>query len=705
MSASGATTTIGGLDGLIAMATRGRSTTILALGLMTIIAMMVLPVPPILLDIGLTLSFGLAILVFTVTLFIERPLDFSSFPTVLLGALMLRLALNVSSTRLIIGEGHTGPDAAGSVIHGFAMFVMHGNIFLGLVVFGVIMIVNFMVITKGAGRMAEVGARFALDGMPGKQLAIDSDVAAGAISHDEARERRRIEQEETTFFGSLDGASKFVKGDAVAGLLITLLNLVVGIGMGVGAHNLSVGEAVETYSILTVGDGLVSQIPAVVISVAAALLLSKGGAAGAADKVLMRQLTAHPLAVLTVAGCMAFFAFVPGLPFAPFIVAATLLGVVGFHLNRELEKKAAAPKKDDTPAVSSERLLGDLMTLDEIQVEFATDLVPLALDMATGLEMRVAKIRNHIAAEFGFIVPPIRLTDNIDLEPGAYVIWVQGVEAARFRLAVDKLLILADESELLPFDGERVEEPVYGAPARWISAQHRNAASAHGCPVIEPTEVIATHLLETIKANFGRLMTRRAVRKILDEYVRTSDPGRAAANRQILDEFIPDKVPVETAQAVLRRLLEENVSIRNLPVILEAIAEARSFASNPDRIAEHVRRRLSRQITASLRDVEGRIPIIQLSGDWETLFARHETANEAQERDVALPPEDFNRLARSISDQLRKAAEKKHFPAVITFRERRRFIRDVMHAKGIRNPVIAYDELDPQSKPFLVGAA
>jgi len=694
----------GRLAALGAFAEHSGSTTLMAVGLIGVIAMMVLPVPPIVLDLGLTLSFALAILVFAVTLFIERPLDFSSFPTVLLSTLMLRLALNISSTRLIIGEGHTGPDAAGSVIQGFASFIMGGNIFLGLVVFCVIMIVNFMVITKGAGRMAEVGARFALDGMPGKQLAIDSDVAAGAISNEEARERRRIEQEETTFFGSLDGASKFVKGDAVAGLLITMLNLVVGMGMGVGVHGLSVGEAVETYSVLTVGDGLVSQIPAVVISVASALLLSKGGAAGAADKALLRQMTAHPFAILTVAGCMALFAFVPGLPFAPFMVGAAALGWFGIRLHQSAEAKKAAPPAAEKP-FASERLLGDLLNLDEIQVEFAADLIPLALDMATGLETRVAKIRNHVAAEFGFIVPPIRLTDSADLPSGVYVIWVQGVESARFCLKADKILVLVDETEILPFDGQNVEEPVYGAPARWISPSHRQEAVALGYPVIEPTEVLATHLLETIKANFGRLMTRRAMRKIMDEYGKTSDPVRSIANRQIVDEFIPEKMPIELAQAVLRRLLEENISIRNLPVILEAIAEAKSFSSNPDRIAEHVRRRLSRQITASLKNDLGQVPIIQLSTEWEEVFSRYEIVNDSQEKDVALPPEEFNRLTRSISDQLRKASAEKLYPAIITFRERRRFIREVAHAKGIKNPVIAYDELDPQSKPLLVGQA
>ncbi len=694
-----------GVKKRLALSSEG-TTAILAAGLMAVIAMMVLPLPSVFLDLGLTFSFALAILVLSVVIFIDRPLDFSAFPTVLLASLMLRLALNISSTRLIIGEGHTGPDAAGSVIHGFAMFVMGGNIFVGLVVFGVIMIVNFMVITKGAGRMAEVGARFALDGMPGKQLAIDSDVAAGAISHEEAKERRRIEQEETTFFGSLDGASKFVKGDAVAGLLITLLNLVIGMAMGVAAHNLSLADAVETYSILTVGDGLVSQIPSVIISVAAAMLLSKGGAAGPADRALLKEFGAHPVAILTVAGCLLLFAFVPGLPFAPFFMGALFLGGVGAYLyrQREVERRRARTK----PAVEVkpvEKPIGDLISLDEIKVEFAPDLVPLALDAASGLEARVSKIRNFLAGEFGFIVPPVRLTDDGAKAPGEYVIKVQGVDASSFRLEVDRVLVLVDNGLHSSLTGTDVEEPVYRAPARWVDPSAREHAIALGLPVVEPAEVLATHLLETIKANFGRLMTRRAARKILDEFSNTSDPARNSSNKQLLDEFVPDKAPVEVVQGVFRLLLEEGVSIRNVGAIVEAVAEARPWCSSTEQIAEFVRRRLSRQITASLKNDEGAIPLVQISPDWEGLFSEYEVTRDNHEKDVALPPEDFNRLAHSVSSQLKLAASQDVYAGVVTFAERRRFVRTVLHAKGINNPVLSYEELDPAVRPSLVGVA
>ncbi len=682
-----------------------RSTALVAFGLLGTIVMMIVPTPPLLLDIGLTISFALAILILTITLFIERPLDFSSFPALLLGSLMLRLSLNVSSTRLIIGEGHTGPDAAGSVINGFAMFIMGNNIFLGLVVFSVLLIVNFMVITKGAGRMAEVGARFALDGMPGKQLAIDSDVAAGAISHADAKERRRIELEETNFFGSLDGASKFVKGDAIAGLLITALNLVVGLGVGLIVHDLTFDEAISTYAILTVGDGLVSQIPAVIISVAAALLLSKGGASGAVDRAILHQLGAHPAAIATVGIVMAVFAFMPGLPFGLFIVGAIGLCGTAFLLrSRGKAAQARSAAIEVTQNAAAARPLGDLIDVDEIHLEFAADLIPLALDRTRGLEERIGKIRTYVAAEYGFIVPPVRLTDNRSLKSGQYVLRVQNVEAARDTLRADMALVIADSPDEIGIDGEDVREPVYGAPARWIARDRCGEAMAAGLTVVEPIEVLSTHILETLKQNFGRLMNRRAVRRILDEYVKTSDAERATANRRLIDEFVPEKTPVETIQAVFRLLLEEMVSIRNVPLILEAIADARAHATSNEQIVELVRQRLNRQITTPLRDEDGRLPLIQIASHWEELFVRHEIARDGR-TDVALPPEEFNKLAKSIGEQIAASASRQATPALVTFANRRRFLKSLVHAKGMRASVLSYDEIDPAARPMLVGIA
>ncbi len=680
-------------------------TILLALVLMAIIVMMILPMPSWVLDVGLAASFALAILMFTITLFVDRPLEFSAFPTVLLASLMLRLSLNVSSTKLIIGQGHTGTGAAGNVIEGFANFVMGGSVFMGLVVFGVLIIVNFIVITKGAARMAEVGARFALDGMPGKQLAIDSDMSAGAIDHAEAKARREREQAETTFFGSLDGASKFVKGDAVAGLLITLLNLVMGLIMGVAVHGMPIGEAFNTYSILTVGDGLVSQIPAVIISIASALLLSRGGTKGSADLELVAQLGRYPPALATVAVLMALFALVPGLPFLPFIIGALVLGAAAWSVHRTAKRKEILAQKPDTSEDLQPRKtpIGDLLDLDDIHVEFAPDLVSMVLDPATGLDARIANMRTHVATAFGLILPEIRLTDDASLPAGTYVIKVQGVEQVRDRLFPDRALALLPEGlDVLPA-GEDVSEPVYGAPARWISNDAQEEAALSGITIVSATEVLATHLLEVIKQNFPRLLTLKALRRLLDEFVNLSDDERAQANRRMLDELVPDKVPVDLLLTIMRMLLEERVSIRNLPLILEATAEARQMYQLAEAMCEHVRQRLGFQLVAELKRDNGTIPLIQLAPEWEQAFNTYQIEGERGQGDVALPPEEFNRLANGVAEKLAKASETGIYPAIAAPRHRRRFLRTVLSAKGITNPVLSFEEIGTEARPSLVG--
>ena len=679
-------------------------TVLLALALMTVIVMMILPMPAWVLDVGLATSFALAILIFTLTLFIERPLDFSSFPTILLAALVLRLSLNVSSTKLIIGQGHTGPNAAGDVIEGFANFVMGGSIFLGLVVFGVLLIVNFMVITKGAARMAEVGARFALDGMPGKQLAIDSDMSAGAIDHQQAKERREREQQETTFFGSLDGASKFVKGDAVAGLLITLLNLVMGLIMGVIVHGMPISSAFETYAILTVGDGLVTQIPAVIISIASALLLARGGAQGATDNAIFSQLGRHPAALGTVAGLMVLFALVPGLPFLPFILGAGVLGYTAYSVHRKQKAQQAAavtPTPEDETPVS--QAIGDILDLDDVHLEFAPDLVSMVLNPGTGLDARIANMRTYVASTFGLILPDIRLTDRADLPMGTYVVKVHGVEQARGELNPDLVLALVqDGHDLLP-DGTDVTEPVYGAPARWILPKDQEAAAMSGATIVSPPEILATHLLEIIKQNFSRLLTLKSLRRLLAEMTKLSDPVRAEANRKLLDELIPDKVPIDTLHAVLRLLLEERVSIRNMALILESVAEARLTTTQPEGICELVRQRLGFQLVAEMKREDGSIPLIQLAPEWEDTFSTYQIDGPSAGLDVALPPNLFNKLADGVVDSVAQSADHGLFPAVVTSSRRRRLLRTIMQARGVANPVLSFEEIGLEARPALVG--
>lgn len=686
-----------------AMADLVQPTSLLAVGLMLVVLVMILPVPAWVLDVGLTISFAFAILIFTTSIFIEKPLDFSSFPTVLLASLILRLSLNVSSTKLIISEGHLGTGAAGSVIEGFAMFIMGGNLYVGLVVFSVLVIVNFMVITKGAGRMAEVGARFALDAMPGKQLAIDSDLSVGAISHEEARLRRHREQEEASFLGSLDGASKFVKGDAVAGLLIMVLNLVAGIGFGIGAHQLSLGEALNNYSILTVGDGLVSQLPAVIVSVSAAMLLSKGGGDGAIDLAMGAQLARNPTALMIVAGILFVFALMPGLPFGPFLMASAGFSAASWFARNAQDAPEAEAETESTPESGKSKSIADTLSSDDIHLEVAPDLVNLVLVGPSGFEGRIEKIRRYIAEEYGFVLPPIRMTDNPILDTNAYRIRIQGIEIDTGVLRPGCVLALMEDEQLPHLKGEAVREPVYKASARWLPNSRKTELSASSIPIVEPVEVLATHLLEIIQSNFSLVFTRMVMIETLDALTQTSDEERAASNRRMLDEYIPAKVPNETLLAVLRALLEERVSLRNIFLILETIAEVKANAPGIPQMVELVRQRLGFQIVERLRDDEGRLPLLQLSAEWERRFSEHEVKNESGGSDIALPPEMFGDLTRSVQEKLNEAAGRGLVPALATSSKRRRFVQTVLANSGIRNAVLAYEEIGARTRPYIVG--
>lgn len=669
---------------------------------MLVILVMILPVPSWVMDIGLTLSFAFAILIFATSVFIERPLDFSSFPSVLLASLILRLALNVSSTKLIIGEGHTGTQAAGGVIEGFAMFIMGGNLFVGLVVFSVLVIVNFMVITKGAGRMAEVGARFALDAMPGKQLAIDSDLAVGAITHEEAKLRRQREQEEAGFLGSLDGASKFVKGDAIAGLLITALNLVAGIGIGLTVHQLSFAEALNIYSVLTVGDGLVSQVPAVIVSVASALLLSKGRDEGAIDLALLAQMGSNAAALMIVAGILFIFALFPGLPFLPFMAAAVGFAAAAFLVRRKTEHSEVEARDLEEP--EEETLsFGDSIHADEIHLDVSPNLVSVVLLGENGFESRIHKIRRYIAEEYGFVLPAIRMTDNPTLKKNEYRIRIQGVRVDSGSLQPGALLALMEDDQRPDLLGEKVKEPVYKAEARWVSSTKKDDLAAMGVPAIEPIEVLATHMLEVIQSNFSLIFNRIVLLETLDALTAISDNEKAASNRRFLDEYIPTKVTPELLLSVTRLLLDERVSIRNIFLIIETLAEHKATSADLPKTVELVRQRLSFQIIDRLQDAEGRLPLVQLSADWEQTFTEYELNGETGGGDIALPPELFGKLTSEVQTKLNDAAKQGVNACVATSSRRRRFLHSVLVSKGIRNAVLAYEEITAKTKPYIVG--
>lgn len=682
------------------------ATIALAFLLMGVICIMILPVPAWALDVGLAASFSLAILMFTVTLFIQRPLDFSAFPTILLGSLILRLSLNIASTKLIIGNGHTGTSAAGDVIEGFAMFVMGGNVVLGLVVFCVLLMVNFLVINKGATRMAEVGARFALDAMPGKQMAIDSDLASGAINHEQAKERRELEQAETTFFGSLDGASKFVKGDAIAGLLITVLNLVVGLSIGVFGHGMSLADGFSTYSILTVGDGLVSQIPAVLISIASALLLARGGTKGATDATVMDQLGKHPAALIAVATLLAVFALIPGLPFLPFLVGALVVGLSGLSRLKSLQQETTVDNlvtelpAQDTPKLS----ISNLLETEIIHIDFATDLTPMALDPDTGLDTRIANIRKHVASEYGILLPEVHLTDNPMLSTGEYVISLLGIAHGRYHLKPDLQLVLTSNADGLKIDGEVVTEPVFNAPAIWVDEHGAEEATLNGLTSVRPAEILATHLLEILKNNFSKILSMSALQDRLSDMTTVADERRAASNKRLIDTMIPDKVSLELLHATTRSLLDENISIRNLQLIIEAIAEGQQFSKNWDSIYEHVRSRLGFQILDRIKDSDNKLNVVQLSQEWEKTFATYQINGDSHNRsEIALPPPILQELLEKTSEQINSVKSDTTQTAILTTSKRRKFVSSILSAKGIPNPVLSYEEIDQNISLNLVG--
>ena len=667
-----------------------RQSLIVTGALVLVVMSMVLPIPPALLDMGIAVSIAGSILILVMAALVDRPTDFQAFPILLLVSLVLRLSLNVSSTRLILTNGHNGPEAAGHIISGFSNFVAGGSLLIGLTVFAVISAVNFMVITKGSGRMAEVAARFALDSLPGKQLAIDSDLSSGAIDHDQARARRERDAREISFFGSLDGASKFVKGDAVAGLVIILINLFVGLCVGVLTHGLSVTEALATYAHLTIGDGLVTQIPALVTSMAAALLLSRGGATETTAELMSGQLIRNWRAPAIVAGGMAVLSFVPGMPTLVFLgIAGGLAFLARRTATRPAPEEAATPA---TPATTpAEARIGDVLDMDEIAVEIGCDLVAAALDEGRGLGARIGNLRVHIARTYGVILPEIRITDAPELGPGDYVVRVQNVVRGRGTLRPHDVLILGEPEVLDSIGGDSVREPVYDAPARWLPATRQHDATLLGGTAVTPMEVLSTHLMEIARANLPALLTLGALQRMIAELKGLSDPRRAEANQRFFDSMIPDKVAPELLLAVLRLLLEERVSIRNLPQIVDAVAEVRAL-ENPEAICEQVRRRLRGEIVQAILGPQDTLEVIQLHPLWEAEFARTEAGTPRGALPQGLP-----RLAARLGEAARATvATVSRRPAILAVPDhRRRQMLGIMAASGVEVVVLGLDEIEP----------
>ncbi|MED5358387.1 MAG: flagellar biosynthesis protein FlhA, partial [Pseudomonadota bacterium] len=548
----------------------------LALGVIAILVVLLLPMPTWLLDFSLAISITFSVVILMTVLFIKNPLELNTFPTILLIATMLRLALNLASTRLILADGHTGTASAGRVIEAFGNFVVGGNYVIGIIVFGILVIVNFVVITKGAGRIAEVAARFSLDAMPGKQMAIDADLSSGLIGEDEARKRRSSLEEENSFFGAMDGASKFVRGDAIAGLLITFINIVGGIIIGTAQQNMSLGNAAETYTLLTIGDGLVTQIPALIVSTAAGMLVTRSGVQGAADEAVLGQLTNYPVALTLATGLLLTIAVLPGIPALSFLILAGVTGGIAFALNKrrqEEEDEVARVEEEKQSAPPLEEPIGAALQIDNIRLELGYGLLSLINNPSERrLTEQIKALRRQLASEMGFIMPAVRIQDNLQLPPNNYILRVKEIEAGNGELRPNMLLVMDPRGEQIALPGEATVEPTFGLPAMWVGEQHREEAMFRGFTVVDAPTVITTHLTEIIRDNMSELLSYSETQKLLDEL----DGG----HQKLIADLVPNQINIGGIQRVLQNLLGERVSIRDLATILEGVSEACGYTRN-----------------------------------------------------------------------------------------------------------------------------
>ncbi|MEO6610183.1 MAG: flagellar biosynthesis protein FlhA [Aestuariivirga sp.] len=587
-----------------------------ALAVAAVLSILFVPIPAFMLDVALALSFSLAILILMVSLWIEKPLDFSAFPLVLLVTTMLRLALNVATTRLILTHGHEGTHAAGNMVGGFARLVMGDDFVIGSVVFVILLTVNFIVISKGATRIAEVGARFTLDAIPGKQMAIDADLNSGLIDDKEARIRRSELEQESAFYGSMDGASKFVRGDAIAGLIITFINSFGGIIIGVTRHGLDVATSADMFIKLTVGDGLVTQIPALIVSLAAGLLVSKGGNRGTVQQAVIGQLGGYPRALGMAAGMLAIMSLLPGLPFFPFAIISAAFAGASFFITqtRTREKDATAAAKvvaDDLRNSESKASAKELLRVPEIQLCLGRQLSASMLVSHGELAQRVVKMRKKFAHQYGFVIPDIKLSDDLTLLPKQYVIKVHGTLVASYELQPGSLLVVTTGKKVPDTPGDIVKEPAFGLDAMWVPEVFSNELRGSGFNPIDTMSVMLTHLSEVVRNNLALLLSYRDVRGITD----TLEPEY----KKLLDEIVPGTISFSTLQAVLRLLLSERVSIRNLHQILEAVAEVVPHTRKPEQIQEHVRIRLAQQICGDISE-EGVLRVLRLGSQWDSVF-------------------------------------------------------------------------------------
>jgi flagellar biosynthesis protein FlhA len=675
----------------------------LAFGILTILVVLILPLPSIVLDLFLAISIILSILILMTSLFIQAPLEFSSFPTILLISTMLRLSLNLASTRLILSHGHEGTAAAGHVIEAFGNFVMGGNFVIGIIVFAILVIVNFVVITKGSGRIAEVAARFHLDAMPGKQMAIDADLSAGLIDEKVAKERRKALEDESGFFGAMDGASKFVRGDAVAGLLVVFINIIGGIIIGVAQQSLSFGEAAHTYTLLTVGDGLVTQVPALIVSTAAGLLVSKASVSGAADKALMKQLSGYPQALGMSAAVMLVLALLPGIPMLPFLAlggGAAALAWSARNRKRAIsaaESAAAAAPAAAAAASAAEEPIATALKIDDLKIELGYALLPLVNgpDGTDRLTEQIKALRRSLAIEMGFVMPAVRILDNVQLEANTYVIKIKEVDAGTGKIWPNQFMVMDPAGNQVSLPGIHTIEPTFGLPATWVEAGLKEEASLKGYTVVDAATVLSTHLTELLKNNMSDLLSYGEVQKLLKDLPKEQG--------ELVKDIVPSQVTISGIQRVLQLLLAERISIRDLSTILEGIADALAFSRNPATMVEHVRARLARQICAQNTSQNGYLPLIALSAKWEQAFAES-LIGQGEERSLAMQPSKLSEFMTVVRDRFEQAAREGEAPVLVTSAIIRPFVRSLVERFRAQTIVLSQAEIHPRARLKTVGS-
>jgi flagellar biosynthesis protein FlhA len=668
----------------------------LALGVVGIIVLLILPIPAFMLDMLLAVSITSAVLILMTSLMIKKPLEFTSFPTVLLVTTLFRLGLNLASTRLILGRGHEGTSGAGQIIQAFGQLMMGGNYVIGVIVFAILVLVNFVVITKGSGRIAEVAARFTLDAMPGKQMAIDADLSSGLIDQETAKIRRKELEQESTFFGSMDGASKFVRGDAVAGLVIVGINIVGGILIGVVQHKLPIDQAAATYTIMTIGDGLVSQVPAFIISFAAGILVSKAGVEGSADKALMVQLAMNPAALGMVSAAAGVIALIPGMPILPF--AAISMGS-GFLAWRRSQGAKAKPKTDASTAPKAEAAeepIGTALAIDDVKVELGYGLLVLINDLeGRRLTDQIKALRRTLASEYGFVMPPVRILDNMRLPTHGYAIRIKEMEAGTGEVRLNHLMAMDPRGGQVDMPGEHVREPAFGLPATWIDDSLREEATFRGYTIVDPATVLTTHLTEILKENMADLLSYGEVQKLLKEL--------PAEQKKLVEDLVPSVVSNTTLQRVLQALLKERVSIRDLGAILEGIAEAAPHTSSLTNLVEAVRTRLARQLCWQNKGEDGSLPIITLSGEWEQTFS-DALVGSGEDKQLALAPSRLQDFIRAVRDGFERAALAGDAAVLLTGPTIRPYVRSIIERFRGQTVVMSQNEIHPKARLKTVGA-